>query len=68
MKVPALAIAAMLLSTACLMAVSLYAGMRYQEIQTADDCERLGLIEIDGKAYTCDPVPPKTWEESEDFK
>lgn len=58
----------LLLSVACLMAVSLYAGTRFQEVQVADDCERLGLIEISGKAYTCDPLPSKTWEESEDFK
>lgn len=61
-------VVAILLSVSCLMAVSLYAGMRRQEIQIAEDCERLGLIEIDGKAYTCEPQPPKTWEESEDFK
>lgn len=58
----------LLLSVVSLMAVALYAGIRCQDIQVADDCERLGLIEINGKAYTCEPVPPKTWEESEDFK
>jgi len=31
-------------------------------------CDRLGLIEINGKAYDCEPKPPVTWEESEDFK
>lgn len=61
-------VVAILLSVACLMSVSLYAGMRYQESEIAADCISLGLIEINGKAYDCEPVPPKTWEESEDFK